>query len=129
MLKNKHVDEVLKRCITLAGKDGSFQMPAMFAGDFPKIQESDVYEIMSYLHKDKYIVLSNGFMQPEDESLSQYSILVNAKAYTHFLESDKKQSAFRRERKWNLATALITALASALLGAGLARLSLLIWPQ
>ena len=129
MLKNKQVDEVLKRCIALAGVTGSFQLPVMFAGDFPKIPESSVYEIMSYLHKDEYIILSDGFMHPEDESLSRYSVSVNAKAYTHFLESDEKQSAFRRERKWNLATALITAFVSALLGAGLARLSLLIWPQ
>ena len=127
-MKEKNVLNVLRHCADNPGNGGAYRLPVMVAARFPKMNESEVYSALDYLHAKGYIALKREVLPPQGEGLSGYSAQILAEGYDYLMSAEKGLKLFRKEWRWNLASALITALVSALLGAGLARLSLLIWP-
>jgi len=124
MFKEKHINEILSYCFKAAGREGAFHLPKTFAANFKKIKENDVYAVLDYLHENGHIRISRPVIKPEEHEYA-VEILTSGKNFLFELEKSKKE--FRKNWRWNIWTAIATAIISSLLGAVLARVSQLIW--
>jgi len=124
MINRKFFDKVLAYCVDHAD-NGFVYGKINFAEVAYGSNTSDVFAALSLLREEKRI----DFLAFEDgDSITIEGISVLPAANKYFLDREKERADRFTNWKWNIGATVITSIISALLGALLARVSLILWP-
>ena len=122
MFNQRDKEKVLKHLITIRDERDIIYKPKDILYSIPHISASDFIDYLNSLEADHHINVQAA--SGCEESNNIYTIQVCPSAISYF--SNKRESKKQDWKRWRMN--ITVAIISALVGAALARISMLLWP-
>ena len=124
-ISEKDLERVLLGCISAANDAGMVCRPTGFFTSFRGLSEENVLSSLHVLDSRGVIEIRAADL-PDSKNITFIKPLYKSNEY--LVEREEARRSYWKNWRWNIAAALITAVAAAFLGAFLARASQAIWP-
>jgi len=124
-LTEKDLERVLLHICALAGDSGKIYRPVGFYESMEKYTSSAFKKAFAALYS-KGLIDYNVADLPDSDNINNIVIMSGASAY--LVEREDVRKNYWKNWRWNIVAAIVTTIISSLIGAVLARLSLMLCP-